>query len=185
MGNFLKIPGSDDFVTLFHYKLVRHPIMTGFFIMFWSTPVMTQGIEFTFRVLRTVPTGIPVNSTKGHLLFASVASTYIILAIKLLEEPGLRRKIGPQYEKYMETTPAFCPFLTMGEPKIVKKENWKIPADILGLKIRVKDTFIYFCSKWHLLFTLPNKKKFPIVKLFVPNFRLPELFLTLPSFTDV
>ena len=52
MGNLLKIPGSDDFVTLFHYKLVRHPIMTGFFIMFWSTPVMTQGIKFTLRVLR-------------------------------------------------------------------------------------------------------------------------------------
>ena len=49
MGNLLKIPGSDDFVTLFHYKLVRHPIMTGFFIMFWSTPVMTQGIKFTMR----------------------------------------------------------------------------------------------------------------------------------------
>lgn len=95
MGNLLKIPGSDDFVTLFHYKLVRHPIMTGFFIMFWSTPVMT----------------------KGRLLFASVASTYIVLAIKLLEEPGLRRKIGPQYEKYMETTPAFCPFLTLGKSK--------------------------------------------------------------------
>ena len=53
MGNLLKIPGSDDFVTLFHYKLVRHPIMTGFFIMFWSTPVMTQGIKFTLRVQRT------------------------------------------------------------------------------------------------------------------------------------
>ena len=65
-----------------------------------------------------------VNFIKGHLLFASVASTYIVLAIKLLEEPGLRRKIGPQYEKYMETTPAFCPFLTMGKSKSVEKKDW-------------------------------------------------------------
>ena len=64
-----------------------------------------------------------VNFIKGHLLFASVASTYIVLAIKLLEEPGLRRKIGPQYEKYMETTPAFCPFLTMGKSTSVEKKE--------------------------------------------------------------
>ena len=43
MGNMLKFAGSETFVTLFHYKLVRHPIMTGFFIMFWSTPIMTMG----------------------------------------------------------------------------------------------------------------------------------------------
>ena len=65
-----------------------------------------------------------MNFIEGHLLFASVASTYIVLAIKLLEEPGLRRKIGPQYEKYMKTTPAFCPFLTMGKPKSVEKKDW-------------------------------------------------------------
>ena len=64
-----------------------------------------------------------MNSVKGHLLFASVASTYIVLAIKLLEEPGLRQKIGPKYEAYMETTPAFCPFLTMGTSKKLKKED--------------------------------------------------------------
>ena len=46
MGNILKFAGSENFVTLFHYKLVRHPIMTGFFIMFWSVPVMTMG-KFT------------------------------------------------------------------------------------------------------------------------------------------
>ena len=47
MGNMLKFAGSENFVTLFHYKLVRHPIMTGFFIMFWSVPVMTMG-KFTY-----------------------------------------------------------------------------------------------------------------------------------------
>ena len=74
------------------------------------------------RSLRTNLRNI-VNLLKGHLLFASVASTYIVLAIKLLEEPGLRRKIGPQYEKYMETTPAFCPFLTMGKSTSVEKKE--------------------------------------------------------------
>jgi protein-S-isoprenylcysteine O-methyltransferase Ste14 len=95
MGNMLKFAGSENFVTLFHYKLVRHPIMTGFFIMFWSVPVMTM----------------------GHLLFSAVASAYIIIAIKFLEEPTLIRKIGPEYEEYMETTPAFCPFLKMRSTK--------------------------------------------------------------------
>ena len=47
MGNMLKFAGSENFVTLFHYKLVRHPIMTGFFIMFWSVPIMTMG-KFTY-----------------------------------------------------------------------------------------------------------------------------------------
>ena len=47
MGNMLKFAGSENFVTLFHYKLVRHPIMTGFFIMFWSAPIMTMG-KFTY-----------------------------------------------------------------------------------------------------------------------------------------
>ena len=67
MGNFLKIPGSDDFVTLFHYKLVRHPIMTGFFMMFWSTPVMTQGIDFTFQVPRTVAYHQTCKTVQEHL----------------------------------------------------------------------------------------------------------------------
>ena len=47
MGNMLKAPATgENFVTLMHYKLVRHPIMTGFFIMFWSVPIMTMG-KFT------------------------------------------------------------------------------------------------------------------------------------------
>ena len=47
MGDMLKAPATgENFVTLMHYKLVRHPIMTGFFIMFWSVPIMTMG-KFT------------------------------------------------------------------------------------------------------------------------------------------
>merc|ERR1711911_148254 len=47
MGNMLKAPATgENFVALMHYKLVRHPIMTGFFIMFWSVPIMTMG-KFT------------------------------------------------------------------------------------------------------------------------------------------
>ena len=48
MGEMLEMPSSDSFVTRFHYNLVRHPIMTGFFIMFWSCPVMTQGRCYFF-----------------------------------------------------------------------------------------------------------------------------------------
>jgi len=47
MGNWLRLQSKESFVTRFHYNLVRHPIMTGFFVMFWSTPVMTQGTFVT------------------------------------------------------------------------------------------------------------------------------------------
>merc|ERR1712130_194046 len=87
MGNFLRFV-PDGLVQQAHYKLVRHPIMTGFFIMFWSVPIMTA----------------------GHLLFSVVATGYILIAVLCFEEPDLVKMVGPVYIKYMESTPAFCPF---------------------------------------------------------------------------
>ena len=59
------------------YKLVRHPLYLGFFIAFWSTPVMTY----------------------GHLLLASGMSLFMLIAIRL-EERDLVTLFGAQYVEY-------------------------------------------------------------------------------------
>ena len=113
MGNFLRLQSQETFVTRFHYNLVRHPIMTGFFIMFWSTPIMTQGfLKLKFWKIKFSKYSVS-KSVTGHLLFSAVATSYIYIAVKYFEEPDLVRMIGPQYEEYMAKTPSFCPLYPM------------------------------------------------------------------------
>lgn len=71
------------------YKIVRHPIMLGFIIAFWAEPVMTQ----------------------GHLLFASVTTIYILVAVKFLEERDLVKIHGDDYRAYQKKTAMIFPFL--------------------------------------------------------------------------
>lgn len=71
------------------YALVRHPIMTGLFIVFWATPYMSY----------------------GHFLYSFVSTLYIVYVIYKLEEKDLLAKIGPQYEEYQQNVPAFFPKL--------------------------------------------------------------------------
>ncbi len=78
-----------NFRTPGFYAIVRHPIQVGFLIAFWATPMMTA----------------------GHLLFAVMTSGYIILAVKLLEEPDLMREHPGRYPAYMEQVPGFVPRL--------------------------------------------------------------------------
>ncbi len=59
------------------YKFVRHPIMTGIIIAFWSTPHMTT----------------------GHLLFAAVTTAYILIALQF-EEHDLMNLFGEKYADY-------------------------------------------------------------------------------------
>lgn len=70
------------------YRWVRHPLMLGFIIAFWSAPTMSQ----------------------GRLLFAVVTTAWILVAIQI-EERDLAHFLGPSYENYRKQTPLLIPFL--------------------------------------------------------------------------
>src|SRR6267378_2659892 len=75
-----------SFVTRGLYKVVRHPIMLGFLIAFWATPVMTL----------------------GHLMFAVITTAYILVALQL-EEHDLLEADRPAYERYRRETRMLIP----------------------------------------------------------------------------
>lgn len=86
---YRRIRGQDQprpgFVTPLLYRLVRHPLMAGFFIVFWAAPTMTR----------------------GRLLFAVLSSAYILLAVRW-EEHDLTAEL-PEYAAYAARTPRFVP----------------------------------------------------------------------------
>lgn len=70
------------------YRVVRHPLMLGFLIAFWAAPTMTA----------------------GHLLFASVMTAYILLALQI-EEHDLMAALGTRYAEYRTRVPMLIPGL--------------------------------------------------------------------------
>jgi len=85
--NLRQKPYADlGFRTPFFYRYLRHPIMLGFIIAFWTTPRMTV----------------------GHLLFAAATTAFILIAIQL-EERDLVKYFGEQYREYRKSTPMLIP----------------------------------------------------------------------------
>ena len=68
------------------YRLSRHPLMLGFLIAFWATPVMTM----------------------SHLFFAVCMSAYILLGIQF-EERTLVSELGEIYRAYRRRTAMLIP----------------------------------------------------------------------------
>ena len=68
------------------YRHIRHPLMAGFLLVFWSAPTMTA----------------------GHLLFAATATGYILIGIAF-EEHDLLQSLGGTYAAYRARVPALIP----------------------------------------------------------------------------
>ena len=68
------------------YRHIRHPLMAGFVVVFWSAPVMTA----------------------GHVLFAAAATGYILAGIAF-EERDLVHSLGETYAAYRARVPALIP----------------------------------------------------------------------------
>jgi len=79
-------PGTQAFVTPMFYKFVRHPIMLGFIIAFWSVPHMTT----------------------GHILFSVATTAYILIAIQL-EERDMVGVYGAEYKRYQREVSQIIP----------------------------------------------------------------------------
>jgi len=77
---------SPPFQAQWFYRVVRHPLMFGFLLAFWATPHMTV----------------------GHLFFALMTTTYVLVAIQL-EERDLVAHLGESYRNYQAQVPMLIP----------------------------------------------------------------------------
>jgi protein-S-isoprenylcysteine O-methyltransferase Ste14 len=80
-------PSSAAFSERSIYRWIRHPLMFGFILAFWSAPTMSQ----------------------GRLLFAIVTTAWILVAIQI-EERDLAHFLGEPYRQYRRRTPMLLPW---------------------------------------------------------------------------
>lgn len=79
-------PPAMSMKTPLYYKLVRHPIYTGFFIALWAAPVMSV----------------------GHLILSAGLTVYILIGISY-EEKDLVTHFGDQYRDYRTKVGSLLP----------------------------------------------------------------------------
>ncbi len=77
---------APRFRTPLFYRLVRHPLYSGFLVAFWATPAMTV----------------------GHAVLAAGMSAYVLVAIRY-EERDLVAVFGGDYATYQATTGMLVP----------------------------------------------------------------------------
>jgi len=68
------------------YHWIRHPMMLGILIAFWSVPMMTL----------------------GHLVFSLGMTVYVVIGM-YFEEKGLARELGETYTSYQKETKKIIP----------------------------------------------------------------------------
>jgi len=88
------------------YKWIRHPLMTGFFIQWWSRPYMTV----------------------ASLIWALATTGYILLA-NMVEERDLAILV-PEYAGYRERTAAYLPMCPMWNP-LIGSDKRGVKSEIL------------------------------------------------------
>ncbi len=89
--NFFRQEQSEsiDFRTPTLYRLVRHPMMVGFVLLFWANPTMTLDM----------------------VVLAVAVTVYILIGLRF-EEQDLLRWYGEQYRAYRRRTPMLIPMPT-------------------------------------------------------------------------
>ena len=93
-------PSQQSFRLSWLHQRVRHPIYTGFLLVFWMTPTMTL----------------------GHLLFAVGMSAYIRVGI-FYEEKDLLNRFPEDYLRYKRHVPMLLPQLSAWKPKTKSSDN--------------------------------------------------------------
>ncbi len=71
------------------YKYMRHPMHLGLLFMPLAVALLSYSPSFIF-------------------IIAPVEMIFMVIMIKIFEEPEAIRKFGEEYEKYMKEVPAFC-----------------------------------------------------------------------------
>jgi len=82
------------FATPALYRMVRHPLYVGWFLIFWATPTMTV----------------------AHLVFALATTAYILMAIPWEERDLVAAH--PQYAEYRRRVPMFIPRRRAAAPSL-------------------------------------------------------------------